>query len=59
MSWRKKLTDNVSDVLRFAAYIFLALDGIVLSVFMFWFITRFFWRFAQYINHSIFENPWF
>ena len=59
MSWRKKLTDNIADVLCFAAYLFLAFDGIVLSVFLFWFVTRFIWRFAQYIDHRIFENPWF
>ncbi len=59
MSWRRKFTDNIADVLRFATYIFLAFDVIVLSGFLFWFIARFVWRFAQYINHHIFENPWF
>lgn len=59
MSWRKKLTDNIADILRFTAYLFLAFDAIVLSLFLFWFVTRFIWRSAQYINHQIFENPWF
>jgi len=59
MSWRKKITDNISDVLRFTAYIFLALDGIVLSVFLFWFLAKFLWRFTQYIDHKLFQNPWF
>jgi hypothetical protein len=59
MSWRQKITDHIADILRFAASLFLALDAIVLSVFLFWFVTRFIWRFAQYINHRIFENPWF
>ena len=59
MSWRKKLTDNISDVLRFTAYIFLAFDAIVLSVFLFWFLAKFLWRFTQYIDYKIFQNPWF
>jgi hypothetical protein len=59
MSWRQKLTDHIADVLRFAASLFLAFDAIVLSMFVFWFLTFFLWRFAQYINHSIFENPWY
>jgi len=59
MSWRKKLTDNISDVLRFTTYIFLALDGIALSAFLFWFLAKFIWRFAQYIDYKIFETPWF
>lgn len=59
MSWRKNITDHTADFLRFSAYLFLAFDAIVLSVFLFWFITRFVWRFAQYIDHNIFENPWY
>ena len=59
MSWRKKLTDNISDVLRFTAYIFLAFDAIVLSAFLFWFLAKFLWRFTQYIDYKIFQNPWF
>ena len=59
MSWRKKLTDNISDVLRFSAYIFLAFDAIVLSAFLFWFLAKFLWRLTQYIDYKIFQNPWF
>jgi len=59
MSWRKKVTDNIADFLKFAAHLFLAFDVIVLSMFLFWFITKFIWRFAQYIDHRFFENPWF
>ncbi len=59
MSWRKKVTDNIADLLRFAAHIFIAFDVIVLSIFLFWFIARFIWRFAQFINYHIFQNPWY
>jgi len=59
MSWRKKLTDHIGDTLRFAGYLFLALDAIVLSVFLFWFIVRFICRFAQYIDHCWFQSPWY
>ena|GEM_PF-2091004 len=59
MSWRKRLTDHIADVLRFAAALFLALDAIVLSGFLFWFIARFIWRFAQYIDHCWFQSPWY
>ncbi len=59
MSWRKKVTDNIADILRFTAYTFFAFDAIVLSGFLFWLITKFIWHSAQYINHYFFENPWF
>ena len=59
MIWNKKITDRIADVLRHAAYLFLALDAIVLSGFLFWLIVRFVWRFAQFIDHRFFENPWF
>ena len=59
MSWRKGLTDRITDVLRFAAYIFLAFDAIVLSVFLFWFTAKFIWRFAQFIDHHVFQQSWY
>jgi len=59
MSWRKKITDHIAEILRFAAHLFIALDVIALSIFLFWFITRFIWRAGQYINYKFFENPWF
>ena len=59
MSWRKKITENIADVLRFTAQLFIAFDVIALSVFLFWFVVMFIWRFAQYINHKLFVNPWF
>lgn len=59
MAWRKLITDNIADILRFTAYIFLAFDVILLSGFVFWFIARLLWRFAQYIDYHIFETPWY
>jgi hypothetical protein len=59
MSWKKKFTEKIADTLRFAAYIFLAFDAIVLSGFLFWLVVKFVLRFAQYIDHHIFENPWY
>ena len=59
MSWRKKVTEHIADILRFTVYAFFAFDAIVLSGFLFWFITRFIWRLAQYINHYVFSNQWF
>jgi len=59
MSWRKKITDNIADILRFTAYTFYALGGIVLSGFLFWFVTKFIWHSAQYLNHHLFGKPWF
>ena len=58
MSWKKKFTDHIGDVLRFVGYIFLAFDAIVLSVFLFWFIVKFVWRFAEFIDFHIFNSPW-
>ena len=59
MSWKKGITDRISDILRFAAYIFFAFDAVVLSVFLFWFIAKFVWRFAQYIDFHVFQRPWY
>lgn len=59
MSWRKKITDHIADILRFAAHIFIALDVILLSGFLFWLLAKFIWRLAQYIDHKFFANPWF
>lgn len=59
MSWRKKITDSIGDILRFTGYLFIALDIIALSIFLFWFVIKFIFRFAQFINHHLFENPWF
>ena len=59
MPWSKKITDRIADVLRHAAYLFLVLDAIVLSGFLCWLIIKTIWRFGQYLDHLIFENPWF
>jgi hypothetical protein len=59
MSWKKKISEKIADLLRFAAYLFLALDTILLSVFLFWFLARLLWRFAQFVDYHIFQNPWF
>lgn len=58
MSWRKKFTDNAADILRFAGYVFLFLDAIILSIFTLWFVTKFIWRFAEWLNKVLFDNPW-
>ena len=59
MSWSKRFTEKIAEALRYAAYLFLALDAIVLSGFVFWLLVKLVWRFGEYINHLIFENPWF
>jgi len=59
MSWKRKFTDQIANLLRFGAYVFLAFDAIVLSAFLFWLIIRFVWRFAQYIDYHLFKNPWY
>ncbi len=59
MSWKRKFTDHIADVLRFAAYVFLAFDAVVLSIFLFWFIVKFTWNLSKYINFHIFEVPWY
>lgn len=59
MSWRKKVTDNIADIFRFASYTFYALGVIVFSGFLFWFITKLIWYSAQYLDHRLFGKPWF
>ncbi len=59
MSWKKKFSEKIAETLRFAAYLFLALDAILLSMFLFWFLVKFLWRFMQFVNYKLFENPWF
>ncbi|MBN1360433.1 MAG: hypothetical protein JW993_07570 [Sedimentisphaerales bacterium] len=58
MSWKKTLTDNAADVLRFCGYLFLLLDAIVLSVFLFWFLAKGVWFFAHWLDRIIFSSPW-
>jgi hypothetical protein len=58
MSWRKTLTDHAADGLRFCGYLFLFLDGIVLSVFAFWFLTKTIWFAAGWLDRIIFSRPW-
>ncbi len=59
MSWKKGITDRIADVLRFAAYVFLAFDAVVLSIFLFWFIVKFVWHFAQFIDYHVFQRSWY
>ncbi|MBI9018480.1 MAG: hypothetical protein JEZ07_14600 [Phycisphaerae bacterium] len=59
MSWRKKVIEHIVDALRYTARIFVAFDIIILSLFLFWFVIRFIWRLAQYIDHRLFSEPWF
>jgi hypothetical protein len=58
MGWKKTFTDNAADVLRFCGYLFLLLDAIMLSVFLFWFLGKVIWFFAHWLNRVIFSNPW-
>jgi hypothetical protein len=58
MSWRKTFTDNAADVLRFGGYLFLLLDAIVLSVFLFWLLGKSVWFFAHWLDRVVFSHPW-
>ena len=56
MSWKKRFTDNIADVLRFIGYAFLALDAIALAVFSFWFIAKFVYELSLWIDRVLFER---
>lgn len=58
MSWRKKFSDNAGDTLRFIGYLFLFLDAIVFSAFSLWFIGKFIWFFACWLDRVVFGNAW-
>ncbi|MDI6450495.1 hypothetical protein [Anaerobaca lacustris] len=58
MSWRKTITDNAAEVLRFCGYLFVLLDAIVLSAFLFWFLAKAIWFAAGWLDRAIFSKPW-
>ena len=58
MSWKKAVTDNAAEVLRFCGYLFLLLDAIALSVFGFWFLTKVIWFAAAWLDRVLFSEPW-
>jgi hypothetical protein len=49
----------VARLLRFAGYVFLAFDAIVLSSFTFWFVAKFVWHLAGWLDHRLFDGPWY
>ena len=59
MVWKKKFSEQIADILRFAGYVFLAFDAIVLSAFTFWFIAKFIWHFGGWLDHKLFSGPWY
>jgi hypothetical protein len=59
MYWKKKFSEQIADILRFAGYVFLAFDAIVLSAFTFWFIAKFIWHFGGWLNYKLFNGPWY
>lgn len=58
MSWHRKHTDRIADVLRFIAYAFLALNVILLTMFSFWFVRNFLGFFKNWITRMIFSQQW-
>lgn len=58
MSWRKNISENIADILRFLGYGFLIMDGIVLAVFSLWFVCKFTWQLAHWLERMWFSNPW-
>jgi hypothetical protein len=58
MSWRKNISENIADILKFLGHGFLILDAIVLAAFSFWFICRFTWQLAHWLQRILFSNPW-
>ena len=58
MSWKQIVSEHIAGILRFTGYVFLAFDVIVLSVFSFWFVAKFLWHLAKYLNRVLFDGPW-
>lgn len=58
VSWKKTFTDRVADVLRFSGYLFLMLDAILLSIFLFWLLAKSMWFFAHWLDRTLFGHPW-
>ena len=56
MSWKKRFTDNVGDILRFIGYAFLAFDLIVLSIFSLWFIAKFVYELSLWLDRVMFDR---
>lgn len=58
MSWRKTISENIADLLRFLGYGFLILDGIILALFSFWFVCKFIWQLVNWLDRVMFSEPW-
>jgi hypothetical protein len=58
MSWKKKITENAAGTLRFIGYAFIIFDAIVLSAFTLWFTCKFLWQLINWLNKTIFSEPW-
>lgn len=59
MPWKAKFSDGVAGLLRFAGYVFLAFDVVVLSAFSFWFVAKFIWHLSGWLDHKLFNGPWY
>jgi hypothetical protein len=59
MRWKAKFSEQAAKMLRFTGYVFLAFDAIVLSAFTFWFVAKFVWHLAGWLDHKIFDGPWY
>ena len=58
MSWKKNTTEKAGDGLRFAAYLFIALDAIVISAFTLWFVWNFTAKLMDWLDRVLFLRQW-
>lgn len=58
MSWRRTFVEHIADILRFCGYLFLFLDAIALSLFVFYFLSKTLWFLAGWCDRTIFSHPW-
>ncbi len=58
MAWRRKLTDTLADLLRFAVRGALLIDGIALAVASVYIVAKLCWFSVEYLDSRIFSAPW-
>lgn len=58
MAWRQKVTEWLTDVLRFAIHGALLANGIAIAVASVYVVAKVCWFSLQFLDRTIFSKPW-
>jgi len=58
MAWRRRATEVMADILRFAVRGALLIDGIMISLASIWIVAKLCWFSTRYLDRVVFSAPW-